>query len=108
MIGTFIFLLGILGAFALWAFFSFQPRYVNERLLKAFNWTIVGMCAMFCVGLCAYIYSDLSPQGRQEYFFVFALGACLAVEIVFFTIGLLLRNFWIFAPPSRRGRGIFD
>ncbi len=108
MIGTFIFLLGIIALGVLWAFFSFQPRYVNERLLKAFNWTVVGMFAMFCVGLCAYIYSDMSPENRREYFLLFALGGCLGAEIIFFSIGLLLRNFWIFAPPSRRGRGFFD
>lgn len=108
MIGTFIFLLGIVGLAVLWCFFSFQPRYVNERLLKAFNWTVVGMCVMFCLGLCAYIYSDMSPESRGEYFFLFALGGCLGVEIVFFSVGLLLRNFWIFAPPRRRGHSLFD
>ncbi|MDP2205085.1 MAG: hypothetical protein Q8K65_02140 [Alphaproteobacteria bacterium] len=107
MIGAFIFLLAIIGLGVLWAFFSFQPQYVNQQQLKAFNWTIVSMCAIFCIGLVGYIWSDLSPEGRRDFFWPVALGGCIAAEIAFFTIGLLLRNFWIFAPP-RRGRSIFD
>jgi Kef-type K+ transport system membrane component KefB len=107
MIGAFIFLLAIIGLGVFWAFFSFVPEYVNKKQLKAFNWTVVGMCAMFCTGLSLYIWSGLSPEGRDDFFWSLAIGASLAAEIVFFTLGLLLRNFWIFAPP-RRGRSIFD
>lgn len=108
MLGTLIFLLFIIGVGVLWAFFSFQPKYVNQQQLKAFNWTVVGMCAMFCVGVVAYIYSDLSPDGRTNFFLPLALCAAIATEIVFFTLGLILRNFWIFTPPRRRGHSLFD
>lgn len=108
MVGAFVFLLGILGFLALWAFFSFQPKFVNERQLKVFNWTVVAMCAMFCLGLTAFIYVELSPETRGDFFVPIAVAACLAAEIVFFTIGLLLRNFWIFSAPRRPGRGLFD
>lgn len=108
MVGALIFLLGMLGAFVLWAFFSFQPRYVNERQLKVFNWTIVGMCCMVCVGAAIYIFTEVSPQGRAEYFFPLVLAASLGIEIVFFTVGLLLRNFWIFSSKRPNKNSLFD
>jgi uncharacterized membrane protein YdcZ (DUF606 family) len=108
MVGALIFLLGMLGLFVLWAFFSFQPKFVNERQLSVFNWTVVGMCGMFCVGVSVYIFSDLSPEGRAEFFIPFTLAACLCVEIVFFTLGLLLRNFWIFSSRRPNKNSIFD
>ena len=108
MVGALIFLLGMLGAFVMWAFFSFQPRYVNENQLKVFNWTIVGMCGMVCLGAAIYIFTDISPEGRAKYFLPLTLGACLGIEIVFFTVGLLLRNFWIFGSKRPNKNSLFD
>lgn len=108
MVGALIFLLGILGVFVLWAFFTFQPKFVNERQLSVFNWTVVGMCVMFCIGLTAYIYSDLSPAGRAEFFVPLAVSACLGIEVVFFTVGLVLRNFWIFSARRPNKHSLFD
>lgn len=108
MEGAIIFMLGILALAVWWIFFSFQPKFVNEKQLKAFNWTIVAIWLMFSVAMVIYIYTDLSPMSREKYFWGIAIGGTLAAQIVFFTIGLLLRNFWIFQPPRRPGRGIFD
>lgn len=108
MLGALIFLLAIMGVFVLWLFFSLQPKFVNARQLSVFNWTVVAMCVMICAGVVTYIYTELSPEGRDEYFGPVALAATLAIETVFFTVALLLRNFWIFRAPSANRSSLFD
>lgn len=107
MIGPLVALLAIFGVAVLWIFFNFQPQYANKRQLSVFNWTVVAMCVMFCIGFVLYLYSGLGERNRESFFLPFSIGGALAIEICFLTVGFLLRNFWIFKPPSRPRGGLF-
>jgi len=101
--GAVIGVLVFLGAAVAWAFFAFQPEYANKQQLKAFNWSVIGACAMICFAYILNMSVLLSAETLRTFRIPFALGGALGIEIIFLGVMFLLRNFWIFKPPKRPG-----
>jgi hypothetical protein len=101
--GSVVGVLIFLGAAVAWAFFAFQPEFANKQQLKAFNWSVVGACAMICLAWVLNMSVLLSAEQLEKFRLPFALMGALGIEIVFLAVMFLLRNFWIFKPPKRPG-----
>lgn len=105
--GPLIGVLFFVGAAVAWAFFAWQPEYANKKQLSAFNWSVIGACAMICLSWVANMSVLLSAEQLEKFRLPFALLGALMIEIVFLAVMFVLRNFWIFKPPRRPGGGIF-
>lgn len=106
--GALIALLLLIGLAVLWAFFIFVPDWVDERALRVFNWSVIACCVMICGSWIMFMKVQLGIDASNEKFrWAFITAGALMIEIVFLTFMLLLRNFWVFKPPSRPGSGWF-
>lgn len=103
MLGPLIAFLALIGLTVLWCFFNFPPKYANEKQLSAFNWMVIGVCAMICLAWVAQVGAILQGSVDEEWIKPLAIAGALGIEVVFLGIALLVRNFWIFKPPSRPG-----
>ena len=102
--GALIGLLAMIGAVVLWCFFAFVPKWVNERALMVFNWSVVGTCVMICASWVMYMSVLLDQETLEKFRWPLAVCGALLIEIGFLGLMLLLRNFWIFKPPRTRSR----
>ena len=103
--GPIIAVLAFFGIFVAWAYFIFPPQHANERQVSVFNWSVMGACAMICLGWILNVGTALSGTTSEKYLLSFAVGGAILIEIVFLGVCFLLRNFWIFKPPRRPGSG---
>lgn len=99
--GALIALLFMIGVAVLWAFFAFAPAWVNQRALSVFNWSVVGACVMICLSWVLYMDVLLDQDMMDKFKWPVAISGALVIEIFFFALMFLLRNFWIFKPPKR-------
>lgn len=107
--------LGLLALSSTALFLVFQPRVVGHqrRALKAFNAClfviVLFVCGMFMLLMHSNYaipedqFSFTRPEQRNLWL-TLGLGGSFAIATLFFFIGWLARNFWIFKPPrlSRR------
>lgn len=105
--GPLVGVLFFLGGAVLWAFFAFPPEYSNKKQISAFNWSVVGACAMICLAFTANMAVLFSPEQLQKFRIPLTLIGVLGIEIIFLSVMFVLRNFWIFRPPRRPKGGMF-
>ena len=89
----------IMAALALFAYYSFSPRYAEPKALGAFNQAsiviIVFLTALFYIN--GRMMLPLSDTLREIMSIIFAF----CFELVLIAIFFVARNFWIFKPPRR-------
>jgi len=92
---------GLIGLIVLAAFIKFSPKTETPQLVSTFNKMVLGVGALLC-GAAYISYAgdySLSAELRAPMGIIAALGT----EIVFLLVFLIVRNFFIFRPPSRPG-----
>lgn len=106
--GPLVALLGIIGLCVLVVYLQFQPRYYPEKdKISVFNWMVLAVCALVCLTWIFMVKSNLEGGPSDKYWKPFAIGGALSFEIVFLGLCFVLRNFYVFKPPSRPGSGLF-
>lgn len=96
-------------------FVIFQPRAMGpqRRALSAYNWCVFGVTLLLCLTFTFLMHANyaipedqffISRPEQRKLWMVLAGGGSAAIATLFFFVGWLLRNFWIFRPPriSRR------
>lgn len=102
-------LLLLSGFMLVFVFFRFQPETLNKGSLSIFNWTITGVCAMVCAAWALGVRAQLAGSIDEHWIPQVQAAGALAIVNVFYFLGFVLRNFWIFKPPKGPWRsGIFD
>jgi hypothetical protein len=79
--GALIGLLAMIGAVVLWCFFTFVPKWVNERALLVFNWSAVGACVMICASWVMYMSVLLDQETLEKLRWPLAICGALLIEI---------------------------
>ena len=110
MLSPLIALLFMSGALVIFVYFRFQPEMARKSQVSVFNWMIIGVCAMLCVVWTLSIRAQLLGTNEQDWTKQWTVLGVLAIMNVFFGIGFILRNFWIFKGPKTNWKqgGIFD
>lgn len=103
--GAVIVVFFLLGGAVLYVYLAFPPFFPKKHLVRAFDWMVMFVCAL----LCLFWFLDLRLRFESTEYARLAipigLVGVLGIETVFLGIAFLLRNFWLFKPPSRPGGG---
>ncbi|MDF3023265.1 MAG: hypothetical protein K0R10_626 [Alphaproteobacteria bacterium] len=103
--GPLIALMFFIGAAVAWAFFAWKPQYANEKQVSVFNWSAIGACAMICASWVLNMSVVLDAESIEKFRWPFAIIGALGIEALFLIVMFVVRNYWIFKPPSRPGGG---
>ena len=93
----------LLAGVMVWAFFTFNPEYVDEKSVTAYNWSVVAIIAFFCLAFSFKAFAYLSDSRYEDFLPVLLLLSNLMVIAVGLVVGFLVRNYFIF----KSGRGLF-
>lgn len=104
--GQIVILLSMLGAGVLYAYLKFPPAYANKRQVQVFDMMVLGVCGFICLMWVLNIRSQLIGTSDEDWWQGLGFGGALGIEVVFLGVCFLLRNFYVFRPPSS-GRGFF-
>lgn len=99
-------LLAMLGAVVLWAFFNFPPDYAQKNQVSVFNWTCMGLLAMFSLVYLLNVQAYVTVPTVAKYKGLFMAGGLFCIEMVLLPVCFIVRNFFIFRP-RRPGGGYF-
>lgn len=105
--GALIVFFAILGLLALVGYLKFPPAYAQKRALHVYDATVVGVCAFLCLVWILHVRGILAGTDSDIWWTSLAAVGAVGIEIVFLGACFLMRNFWIFKPPSRPGSGFF-
>ncbi len=111
MLSPLIALLFMTGALVMFIFFRFPPELARKSQVSVFNWMIIGVCTMLCMVWSLSVRQQLIGTSEQDWIRQWASLGVLAIINVFFSVGFVLRNFWIFKGPKtnwKQGGGLFD
>jgi hypothetical protein len=101
--GAIVVVLAIIGALVLFAYLKFPPAYADKKLVKVFDRMVMGVCGMLCLVWFINIRTTWMGTINDNWWQPIAIAGALGIEAVVLGICFLLRNFWIFKPPSRPG-----
>lgn len=103
--GAVVVVLSLLGGAVLYGYLAFPPPYAKKDLVRVFDWMVLFVCGLLC--LFWFLDVRLSWQNSEYARLAIPIGmvGVLVIESVFLGIAFLVRNFWLFKPPSRPGGG---
>lgn len=93
----------ILAGVMIWAFFTFNPEYVDKKTVNAYNYSVVFIILLFCLGFSFKSYAYLANSKYIEFLPILLFLSNMMIIAVGLMIGFVVRNFFIF----RSGRGLF-
>lgn len=99
--GVIVVTVGLFAVAALVAFFFFKPEYNNQKVINTFNACWLFVTALLAIGFVFYINNLMAGTIHDKLWKPVAMAGSLAITFVLLTLGLLLRNFWLFKPPKR-------
>ncbi len=107
--GALVAVMGIVGFLVLLAYINFPPPYAKKKLVSVFDTMVLGVCAFICLMWVLNIRGSLANTADEQYLLPLSVAGAVGIEILFLGVCFLLRNFWVFKPPSRPGGrgGIF-
>jgi hypothetical protein len=76
----------LVGIFVLFLFFQFPPKYANQGQVKAFNWMVLFVCAIFCLTWLLNVKTFLPGTEAEKYMKVAGVVGSVAIETVFLTL----------------------
>lgn len=102
-------LLMLTAGMSVFVFFRFSPENAKKEQVSVFNWMIIGVALMLCVVFILYVRTQLLGTVDDRWVKPVSGAGSLTIITLFFGIGFILRNFWIFKPPKDPWKtGFFD
>ena len=95
----------IIGFLLLFAYLKFPPPYAQKKALRVYDATVVGVCAFLCLIWVLHVRGILLGTSNDIWWTSLATVGAVGIELVFLGLCFVMRNFWIFKPPSRLGSG---
>ncbi len=93
----------VLAGVMVWAFFTFNPEYVDKKTVNAYNYSVIFIIFLFCTGFSFKSYAYLEGSKYVDFLPVLLFLSNMMIVAVGLMVGFLVRNFFIF----RSGRGMF-
>lgn len=93
----------VLVAVMVWAFFTFNPEYVDEKTVTAYNYSVIFIIFLFSLTFSIKAYAYLEGSRYEDFLPVLLFLSNMMIIAVGLLVGFLIRNFFIF----RSGRGLF-
>ena len=94
----------ILAAVMVWAFFTFNPDYVDQESLRAYNYSALFVIFLFCAAFSFKAYAYLESTRYEDFLPILLFLMNMMIIAIGLVAGFLVRNFFIF----KSGRGFFN
>jgi len=86
----------ILAAVMVWAFFTFSPEYNDQKAIKVYNWSILGVIGMICLAFSFKSFALLNGSSHEEFLPILLFLLNMMIIAIGLMAGFLIRNFFIF------------
>ena len=93
----------VLAGVMVWAFFTFNPEYVDDKSVSAYNWSVIGILILICVAFSFKAITYLSAPRYEDFLPILLFLANMMILSVGLVLGFLIRNYFIF----KSSRGFF-
>ena len=102
--GPIILFLILMAGLSIYAYFRWPPEYFKDKkAISVYNWSVMALTGMVSIAWIFKTKAIYAGTINDPWWKPIAFGGSLGIISFILIIAFLVRNFWIFKPPNRRG-----